>query len=52
MIPENKGETLPIFYEDIFLQKFFFAQLLCAYNLGLYFFDERILAQKLFIKCW
>jgi hypothetical protein len=29
----------------------FFAQLLCAYNLGLYFFGERILAQKLLIKC-
>jgi hypothetical protein len=30
----------------------FFAQLLSAYNLGLKFFGERILVQKLLIKCW
>ncbi len=35
-----------------FSYKSFFVQLLCAYNLGLYFFGERILAQKLLIKCW
>jgi len=41
----------PIFMSS-FLVRFFFVQLFCAYNLGLEFFGERILAQKLFIKCW
>jgi len=36
---------------SFFIQKFF-AQLWCAYNLGLQFFGEGILAQKLLIKCW
>jgi hypothetical protein len=39
------------FTNSFFIPKFF-AYLLCAYNLGLYFFGERILAQKLLIKCW
>jgi hypothetical protein len=39
------------FLRATFLYKFF-AQLLCAYNLGLKFFGRRILAQKLLIKCW
>ncbi len=43
--------VLPIFYKQLYIQKFF-VQVFCAYNLGLYFFGERILVQKLLIKCW
>ncbi len=39
------------FSSSFFVWKFF-AQLLCAYKLGLQFFGERILVQKLLIKCW
>ncbi len=34
-----------------FVQKFCL-QVFCTYTLGLYFFGTRILAQKLFKKCW
>ena len=41
----------PTFYEQLFVGKCF-SHLLCAYSLGLSFFDARKLAQKLLIKCW
>ncbi len=41
----------PIFTSSFFIPMFF-AHLLCAYKLGLLFFGERILTQKLLIKSW
>ena len=40
----------PTFYKQLFHTKVLCV--LCAYNLGLYFFGKRILALKLLIKCW
>ena len=39
------------FTSSFFVRKSF-EQLFCTYGLGLYFFGARILAQKLFVKCW
>ena len=39
------------FMRSFFVQKSF-EQLFCTYGLGLYFFGERKLAQKLLVKCW
>jgi hypothetical protein len=44
-------QSYQYFTSSFFIQKFF-AQLLCAYNLGLQIFGKRVLVQELLIKCW
>ena len=45
----EKASIAPTFYKQLFVRKSF-EQLLCIYDLGLYFFGKRKLVQKLLVK--
>ncbi len=47
----DKVSISPIFYEQLFHMKVFYAAFICL-QFGFVFFGERILAQKLLINCW
>jgi len=49
-MPRNAGVNFTNILQTALAQKFF-KQLSSSYNLDMYFFVERILAQKLLVKC-